>query len=193
MWMAMMVPMMLPSLLPALVRYRRSVRGRKGIDLHGLTALVAAGYFAVWAALGVAAYAAGVGLTAVQGRWEEVTRWLPLAAGALLLLAGAVQFTPWKARQLALCRESAGCAGPLPAGARDAWRHGLELGARCSRSCGNLMLALLAVGMMDLVAMAVVTLVITAERLGPAPLHVARVAGAERRRYLGGDSGCGRA
>jgi predicted metal-binding membrane protein len=177
MWMAMMVPMMLPSLIPALLRYRRSVRGRKGFDLHGLTALVAAGYFAVWAALGAAAYAAGVGLTAVQGRWEEVTRWLPLAAGALLLLAGAVQFTPWKARQLALCLESAGCTGPLPAGARGAWRHGLGLGARCSWSCGNLMLALLAVGMMDLMAMAVVTLVITAERLGPAPLHVSRVVG----------------
>jgi predicted metal-binding membrane protein len=40
------------------------------------------------------------------------------------------------------------------------------------------MLALLAIGMMDLVAMAAVTLAISAERLGPAPLRVARLAGA---------------
>jgi predicted metal-binding membrane protein len=39
------------------------------------------------------------------------------------------------------------------------------------------MLALLAIGMMDLVAMAAVTLAITAERLAPVPLRIARVAG----------------
>lgn len=39
------------------------------------------------------------------------------------------------------------------------------------------MLALLAIGMMDLVAMAAVTLAISAERLAPAPLRVARAAG----------------
>jgi predicted metal-binding membrane protein len=39
------------------------------------------------------------------------------------------------------------------------------------------MLALLAIGMMDLVAMAAVTLAISAERLTPVPLRVARAAG----------------
>lgn len=50
-------------------------------------------------------------------------------------------------------------------------------GGRCSLSCGSLMVALLAVGMTDLLATAAVTLVIAAERLAPAPLRVARVAG----------------
>lgn len=39
------------------------------------------------------------------------------------------------------------------------------------------MLALLAIGMMDLVAMAAVTVAIAAERWGPAPVRVARTAG----------------
>ncbi|CAN5881761.1 hypothetical protein BH24GEM1_BH24GEM1_09540 [soil metagenome] len=39
------------------------------------------------------------------------------------------------------------------------------------------MLALLAIGMMDLVTMAAVTLAISAERLAPDPVRVARVAG----------------
>jgi predicted metal-binding membrane protein len=112
---------------------------------------------------------------AVEMRWGTVAPWLPVAAGVVLVAAGGVQFTSWKARQLALCREGSGRG--CPPGARGAWRHGLGLGLRCSLSCGSLMLALLAIGMMDLVAMAAVTLAITAERLAPVPLRVARVAG----------------
>jgi len=177
MWMAMMVPMMLPSLVPMLSRYRRSVRGADGIHLHGLTALVGVGYFVVWAVLGTVAYAAGAGVMAVEMRWEKVAHWLPVAAGVVLLVAGGVQLTSWKARQLALCRDGSGCGCPPAPNALDAWRHGLRLGARCSLCCGSLMLALLAIGMMDLVAMAAVTLAISAERLAPAPLRVARAAG----------------
>ena len=177
MWMAMMVPMMLPSLVPMVSRYRRSVRGADGIHLHGLTALVGVGYFVIWAVVGTAAYAAGAGVMAVELRWGEVAQWLPVAAGALVLVAGGVQLTPWKARQLALWREGSGCGCPPAPTALGAWRHGLRLGVRCSLCCGSLMLALLAVGMMDLVAMMAVTLASSAERLARAPLRVARAAG----------------
>jgi len=61
--------------------------------------------------------------------------------------------------------------------ARTAWRHGLRLGLLCSRCCANLMAILLAVGVMDLGAMAVVTAAITAERLAPAGERVARAIG----------------
>jgi predicted metal-binding membrane protein len=177
MWMAMMVPMMLPSLVPMLSRYRRSVRGADGIHLHGLTALVGVSYFVIWAVLGTAAYAAGAGLMAVEMRWGNVGQWLPIAAGAVLLMAGGVQFTSWKARQLALCSDGSARGCPPAPNAPGAWRHGLRLGVRCSLCCGSLMLALLAIGMTDLVAMTAVTLAISAERLAPAPLRVARVAG----------------
>jgi predicted metal-binding membrane protein len=177
MWMAMMVPMMLPSLIPMLSRYRRSVRGADAIHLHGLTALVGVGYFVIWAVLGAAAYAAGAGIMAVEMRWETVSQWLPVGAGVVLLVAGGVQFTRWKARQLALCREGSRCGCPPAPNLWGALRHGVRLGVRCSLCCGSLMLALLAIGMMDLVAMAAVTLAISAERLAPAPLPVARVAG----------------
>jgi predicted metal-binding membrane protein len=177
MWMAMMVPMMLPSLVPALSRFRRSVRGADGIHLHGLAALVGVGYFVIWAVLGAAAYAAGAAVVAVEMRWGEVAQWLPVGAGVVLLVAGGVQFSSWKARQLALCREGSGCGCPPAPTALSAWQHGLRLGVRCSLCCGSLMLALLAIGMMDLAAMAAVTVAISAERLAPAPVRVARVAG----------------
>jgi predicted metal-binding membrane protein len=177
MWMAMMVPMMLPSLVPMLSRYRRSVRDMEQIRLHGLTALVGVGYFAVWAVVGATAYAVGLGLMTVETRWGTVERWLPVATGVVLLVAGGMQFTSWKARQLALCRDGSGCGCPPRPNALGAWRHGVSLGVRCSLCCGSLMLALLALGMMDLVAMAAVTLAIAAERFTPVPLQVARVAG----------------
>jgi predicted metal-binding membrane protein len=177
MWIAMMVPMMLPSLIPMLSRYRRSMHGTGGIHPLGLTALVTAGYYSIWAVLGVAAYAAGAGLGALEMRWTAVAEWRPLAAGAVLVLAGGVQCTSWKARQLARCRDWPGCGAAPPADALRAWRHGLELGIVCSRGCGSLMLALLAIGMMNPLAVAAVTIAISAERLAPDPVWVARVAG----------------
>ena len=177
MWMVMMVPMMLPSLVPMLSRYRRSVPGVDGIQLHGLAALVGVGYFVIWAVLGTAAYAVSAGVMAMEMRWESVARGLPAVAGVVLLLAGGVQLTPWKARQLSLCREESGRGSRSAPNVLGAWRHGLRLGMRCSLSCGSLMLALLAIGMMDPVAMAAVTLAISAERLAPAPLRAARVGG----------------
>ena len=177
MWMAMMAPMMLPSLIPMLARYRRSAVGADGLYRHGLTALVGVGYFAVWAAIGAAAYTAAAGLTAAEMRWGTATHWRSLAAGVVLVLAGGVQWTPWKARQLALCRAGAGCGAPPAPGVPGAWRHGLGLGLRCSLCCGSLMLALLAIGMMNLAAMAAVTFAVSAERLAPAPIRVARVVG----------------
>ena len=177
MWLAMMVPMMAPSLVPTLARYRRSVRGADGIHLHGLTALVGVGYFVVWVVLGAAAYAGGAGVTAVEVRWGTVAQWLPVVAGVVLLVAGGVQLSSWKARQLSLCREGSGCGCPPARNALGAWQHGLRLGVRCSLCCASLMLALLAIGMMDLVPMAAVTVAISAERLTPVPLRIARVAG----------------
>ena len=164
MWVVMMVAMMLPSLVPMLLRYRRSVRGADGIHLHGLTA-VGVGYFVIWAVVGTAAFAAGAGVMALGMRWEKVAQWLPVAAGMVLLVAGGVQFTSWKARQLALWREGPGRGCPPVPNVLGAWRHGLRLGVRCSLCCGSLMLVRLTIGMMDLVAMAAVTFAISAERL----------------------------
>ena len=176
MWMTMMVPMMLPSQIPMVMRYRRSVPA-EGLRRHGLTALVGLGYFAVWAGLGVVAYGGSAGVMVLVRGWGPMGRWLPGAAGVTLLVAGVAQLTTWKARQLALCRGEQGDDCHIRATGASAFRHGLELGLGCSRSCGPLMLALLVTGLMEPLAMAAVTLAITAERLAPAPLRVARAVG----------------
>src|SRR5256712_3332299 len=159
MWSVMMVAMMLPSLVPTLWRYRQAGLGQ-------LPTLVGVGYFAVWTVFGMVAYLLGL----------AVPRTAPIAVGAIVLLAGSLQFTAWKDRHLACCRE-AGRDG-VPADAGTAWRHGLRLGLHCSHCCVGLMAILLVIGVMNVLAMAVVAAAITVERLAPAGERVARATGA---------------
>jgi len=178
MWIAMMVAMMLPSLLPMLRRYRTAVGGPAEPRLGRLTALVGGGYFFVWTLLGVAAFPLGVALAEAEMRQPALSRAVPVAVGVVVLLAGLLQLTRWKARHLTCCRDMPGRGHPLPAGTGTAWRHGVRLGIHCAYCCAGLMTILLVVGIMDLRAMAVVTAAITVERLAPAGERVARATGA---------------
>ena len=177
MWIVMMVAMMLPSVIPMLWRYRQAV-GRPGATRLGrLTALVGVGYFVVWTVFGMAAFSLGVALAAVEMQQPALARAVPIAVGVVVLVAGALQFSGWKARHLACCREAPGRGHTLPGDAGTAWRHGIRLGVHCIHCCGALMVILLVVGVMDLRAMAVVTAAITVERLAPAGERVARPIG----------------
>jgi predicted metal-binding membrane protein len=177
MWVVMMVAMMMPSLVPMLWRYRQAV-GRTGeTRLGGLTAIVGAGYFFVWTVFGMAVFPLGVALAAVEMHQPPLARAVPIGVGVVVLMAGALQLTAWKARHLACCQETPGRGRTLPADAGTAWQHGLRLGLHCSYCCAGLMAVLLVIGVMDLRAMAVVTAAITAERLAPAGERVARATG----------------
>jgi predicted metal-binding membrane protein len=177
MWVAMMVAMMLPSLLPTLWRHRTAMRHAGSTHAERLAALVGVGYVAVWAAFGMIVFPVGVALTAIAMREPVLARAAPIAGGAVVMLAGVLQHTRWKSRQLALCRESPSRAHMLPADVRAAWRHGVCLGLHCCGSCAPLTAVLLAVGMMDLRVMTAITAAITAERLAPGGVRVVRAIG----------------
>ena len=178
MWTVMMVAMMLPSLMPMLWRYRRAVRGTGETRLGGLTTLVGLAYFFVWTLFGIAVYPLGVALAAIEMQLPALARAVPLASGVIVLIAGALQFTRWKARQLACCREAPGHRRALPADAGTAWHHGLRFGLHCCICCAPSTAVLLVIGVMDQRAMAAITAAITAERLAPAGERVARLIGA---------------
>jgi predicted metal-binding membrane protein len=178
MWVVMMMAMMLPSLVPMLLRYRQAV-GRTGATRLGrLTTLVGVGYFFVWTVFGMVAFPLGMALAAAAMQQPALARAVPIAAGVVVLIAGSLQLTAWKARHLACCREAPGRGRTLPADVGTAWRHGLRLGLHCSQCCAGLMAILLVIGVMDLRAMAVVGAGITIERLAPAGERVARATGA---------------
>jgi len=115
MWIAMMATMMLPSLVPTLARTRLDV-------------LAGVGYFAVWAAIGAGVYVVGIALAQAEVRWATLARVIPIARGVVLVVAGLVQLTFWKARHLQCYRE--GCLDVAHPGA--SWRRGIALGSHCA-------------------------------------------------------------
>src|SRR6266516_4286396 len=154
MWVVMMAAMMLPSLVPTLWRSRQA-------RLGWVTAVVGVGYFFVWTVFGMAAFPLSAALA----------RATPIVVGVVVLMAGFLQLTAWKARHLACCRAA-------PVRGRTAWQHGLSLGIHCTKSSAGLMAILFGLGVMDLRAMAAVAAAITVERLAPAGERVARATGA---------------
>ena len=178
MWVVMMVAMMLPLLVPMLWRYRQTIGRTRETSLGPLTALVGVGYFFVWTVFGMAAFPLGAALAAVEMQQPALARAVPIAVGVLVLIAGALQFTGWKAHHLACCRGAPRRSRMLPPDAGAAWRHGLRLGLHCSCCCAGLMAILLVTGVMDLRSMAVVMAAISVERLAPAGERAARAIGA---------------
>jgi predicted metal-binding membrane protein len=196
MWIVMMVAMMLPSLAPMLWRYRQAIAGtaastkatassaeaprRRGETRPGrLAALFGAGYFFVWIVFGLAAFALGVVLTSLEMQQPALARGVPAAVAAVVTIAGALQFTRWKARGLDCYREALASSGSnVGSDHGEAWRYGVCLGIDCAHCCANLMGILLVIGIMDLRAMAAVTAAITIERLVPASGRAAQAVGA---------------
>ena len=181
MWMVMTVTMMLPSLMPMLWRYRHALAAQAE-HLGRPTLMAGLGYFLVWSVIGTVVFPLGVALATLEMQEPALARAVPTVTGVVIVLLGALQFTSWKARHLAACREGSACC-TVPAGAKtitagSAWRHGLRLGLQCSACCANLMAIPLVIGVMDLRAMAIATAAITVERLAPAGQRVARAVGA---------------
>ena len=180
MWLAMMVAMMLPSALPMLVIYRRVLAFRgEGRRAEAATVRMACGYFFVWLMVGAMAYAIGVAAAWATMRWAGLSRAVPAASGAALLLCGLFQFTPWKRACLRHCRDPLSFAADhLSGGRNDGWKLGLHHGAFCVACCWALMAIQLVLGVMNLAVMALVATVIALEKLIPRADLVVRLTGA---------------
>jgi predicted metal-binding membrane protein len=177
-WFVMMAAIMLPSLIPQLRRYREGIGTAGEPRLGRLTALVGLGYFLIWTLFGMAAFPLGIALATFEMQQPAVARAVPIAAGVIVAIAGAFQFTEWKARHLACYRDASAVARSCQSTSYgETWRHGMRLGLHCGRCCANLMVVLLAIGIMDLRAMAVVATAIAVERAAPASEPVARMIG----------------
>src|SRR5437870_326459 len=122
MWEVMMVAMMLPSALPMVLLFRglRAARPRE-------SALLLAGYFIVWLAFGVVAYALGLGVVTAAMRFEAVSRVVPPATAVALVLSVADHCAAAGRAWPAPCRR------PLPfvmAGSRQGAPGAVRRGAR---------------------------------------------------------------
>jgi predicted metal-binding membrane protein len=164
-WVAMMVAMMFPSVAPVAILWARTIQARStGATRAWRIMTFVAGYLVAWAAFGVVAFVALLGSQRLVATAPEVAKWL---AVGIFLTAGLYQLTPLKRACLRHCRSPmtsilhyASIKGP----ARD-FRVGLHHGLYCVGCCWGLMVVLVAVGVMNLAAMALLAIVIFLEKI----------------------------
>lgn len=179
-WVAMMVAMMFPAASPMFMTFARIQAGRreKGQDFVPIWVFVGS-YLALWSAFGVVAYL----LAVVSDRLADNSMWLmdnaPRIGGAVLVLAGVYQFSPLKSTCLSKCRTpTTFIMTSWRDGTAGAVRMGLQHGLFCLGCCWLLFIILFPLGMMNVAAMAAITLLIFAEKslaIGPRLVTVAAV------------------
>jgi predicted metal-binding membrane protein len=164
-WVAMMTAMMLPSVAPVAVLWTRLISGASaGPGRVGRMSLFLSGYLVVWAAFGAVAFAVLTATSRLVTVSPAGAKWLGVA---IFATAGIYQLTPWKDWCLRRCRSPVGALMyyiGFKGRSRDA-RVGLHHGATCAGCCWGLMIVLIAVGVMNVAAMAALAGVIFAEKL----------------------------
>ena len=181
MWVVMMVAMMVPSAAPMVltfltVNHRRQATGRPlvpaGIFLFG--------YLAVWTAYSAVATLAQWGLHKAALLSPTMAATSPVLSGGLLLAAGVFQWTPLKRACLTGCRSPFSfLMSEWRDGKSGAFVMGLRHGSYCLGCCWILMALLFVAGVMNLFWVAVIALLVMAEKIlvrGELLGHVAGVA-----------------
>lgn len=177
MWATMMVAMMLPSAGPMVTAYARTVRSPRA-TVHGSTWAFVLGYVAVWSGFALVATLtqwALHDLALVDAMGVSTSRWL---GGAVLVGAGAYQFTDLKRSMLGRCRAPLGfLLGSWREGRSGALIMGMHHGVLCTGCCWALMALLFVLGVMNLWWVALLATVVLVEKVTRS-LRVPRVVGA---------------
>jgi predicted metal-binding membrane protein len=150
-WVTMTAAMMLPSAAPAA---RHVAQLAQGVP----TLFFTAGYLAVWTGYGLLAYGVFRLVSSFDIGWLAWDRVGPYAAGGVIVAAGLYELTPLKRVSLRRCRSA-------PHG--NAFQSGLTHGFACVGCSGALMAVLFVLGAMSLFWMAVVAVLIFAEKVLP--------------------------
>jgi len=178
-WIVMMIAMMFPTAAPMILTFHQvqaAKRSRGGTFVS--TWAFVAGYMLVWSAIGVLAFAGAAGAQMIGEQMGMSTATAARIGGVLLIVAGAYQLSPLKDLCLAKCRTPIGfILTSWRDGRWGAARMGIEHGAFCLGCCWLLFLALFPLGMTNVAAMAVVTLLIFAEKTLPSGDRIAKVSG----------------
>jgi predicted metal-binding membrane protein len=165
----MMVAMMFPTAAPMILTFHRvqASRRRRGEAFVSTWVFVAA-YLVVWTAAGVVAYAGALLAEALGDRAGLAPAAAARIGGAVIVAAGLFQLTPLKDLCLAKCRTPMSfIMTSWRDGAAGALRMGLLHGAYCLGCCWLLFVILFPLGIMNVAAMALITLVIFAEKTLP--------------------------
>jgi predicted metal-binding membrane protein len=177
-WIIMMVAMMFPTAAPMILAFHKvQTSKRQRGEAFVSTWIFVAAYLLVWGLAGIVAYAGALAAEVVAARTSLSPETAARVGGIVFIAAGFYQLTPLKDLCLSKCRTPItfimtswrdGAAGALRMG----WLHG----AYCLGCCWLLFAILFPLGVMDIAAMAIITLVIFAEKTLPWGRAAARLA-----------------
>lgn len=165
MWVAMMTAMMFPSVAPIALMWSNAIaRSSKGMQRLRRMLAFLGGYLLGWTLYGALVFGVLLGIAALAQREPNSMRWL---GGALLLFAGIYQLTPLKRVCLRHCRSPLMFVMQHAAytGRMCDLRVGLHHALYCVGCCWGIMVVLIAMGIMNVGAMAVLAIVIGLEKL----------------------------
>lgn len=164
-WQLMIAAMMLPSSMPMIRLYWSTARSqaRPGAVLASFLA----GYALVWTGFGALALLSDLMLHRLVHSWEWIGARPHLIPGAVLIGAGAFQFSKLKDKCLEECRHpGVYLMRRYKRGASEAFRLGRGHGLFCLGCCWALMLLMFAVGLANLAWMAALAAVMAYEKIG---------------------------
>jgi predicted metal-binding membrane protein len=180
MWAVMMVGMMTPTVAPVVLLYSR-VADQAPTRKFAPPMWFVLGYLMAWTAF-------AMGATASQWALERAALLTPMLAsanryfgGAILLAAGAYQWSPFKVSCLSRCRAPLSFIqqhGGFKPAITSSVRLGLLHGAYCIGCCWALMTLLFLAGVMNFLWIAAIMILVLLEKLAPQGGTIARVAGA---------------
>jgi predicted metal-binding membrane protein len=178
MWGGMMIGMMAGPATPMLLLFAGAHATRQPGRLPLATILFGLGYAIAWIVFSAGAALAQWALHRAAMLSPAMTAAMPWLGGAVLIVAGVYQLTPVKRMCLDHCRSPLGfLMTHWRNGALGAAEMGLRHGAYCVGCCWALMLVLFAVGVMNLLWVAVLMLFVLIEKVGPGGIVVSRIAG----------------
>ena len=179
MWMVMMVAMMLPPVMPWILLFASASRTRSASAPPFVrTGLFVGGYLTTWAVYCLAAAAVQLVLQQRGLLGADDQKTIPLVGAGLLISAGLYQLTPLKSACLRHCRSPISFfLSRWRNGPAGAFQMGLRHGLYCVACCWALMALSFALGVMNLLWMAAVTLMLCVEKIAPGGRLLSRVFG----------------
>lgn len=177
-WVAMMTAIMFPTAAPMILMFarvyvKRAERGQPFVP----TWVFAGSYLLLWSLAGVVAYGVAVAGDELANQSGWIMDNAARIGGGVLIAAGVYQLTPLKHICLSKCRTPISfILSSWRDGYSGAFRMGIEHGFFCLGCCWLLFLVLFPLGMMNIGVLALITVLIFAEKSLPIGRRVARAA-----------------
>jgi predicted metal-binding membrane protein len=178
-WVVMMIAMMFPTAAPMILMFTTVYVGkRQKSQAFVPTWVFVSAYLLIWTLFGLVAYPLALLAERLAGQSMWLMNNAPRIGGAFLVVAGLYQLSPLKHMCLSKCRTPLQfILGSWRDGYGGALRMGFVHGAYCLGCCWFLFVLLFPLGIMNIAVMALLTVLIYAEKSFPIGRQIGQIAG----------------